>query len=213
MCLRPQCLWLPNLVWCGYTTRSYLHKVKRHFDHAILQDHVKYWVCFISTAITTKACKFGKGDLLWEVSTHKVKQPFEWTRGHVMSSDKWSTYLHYHNAYGYQTWQGGYIQWEASFKPTRPINHMILWFWFSLRLFVSSVTQMPASSAIVQRVDYCARSNPRDLMFNIFAEKWKLSYVYVFRNHVFLWFKFQVVIKDYFWHFKERYKKRTIQEK
>ena len=148
-----------------------LRKVKKPFDHAILQGHVKYWICYISTVIRTKACKFGRGDLLWDVSTHKVKQPFEWTHGYVMSSDKWSTYLQYHNAYGYQTWQGGYIQWEASFKPTRPINHMILWFWFSLRWFVSSVTQMPASSAIVQRVGYCARSNTRDLMFNIFAEQ------------------------------------------
>ena len=33
-----------------------------------------------------------------------------WTRSHVRSRDKLKTfYLHYHNNYGYQTWQGGYI--------------------------------------------------------------------------------------------------------
>ena len=41
-----------------------LRKVKKPFDHAILQGHVKYWICYISTVIRTKACKFGRGDLL-----------------------------------------------------------------------------------------------------------------------------------------------------
>ena len=33
-----------------------------------------------------------------------------WTRGNMRSSDKLKMlYLHYHNTYGYQTWQGGYL--------------------------------------------------------------------------------------------------------
>ena len=43
-----------------------------------------------------------------------------WTSSHVRSSDELKTYLHYHHAYGHQTWQGGWLRtmrlqrlWEA----------------------------------------------------------------------------------------------------
>ena len=49
------------------------------------------------------------GDLLQEASTNKVTQPFKC--GHVRSQDKLKTlYLHCHNAYGHQNWQGSYTQ-------------------------------------------------------------------------------------------------------
>ena len=46
-----------------------------------------------------------------------------WTRGHVRSRDKSKIfYVHYHNTYGHQTWQGGCIQWGASIhKVTKTI--------------------------------------------------------------------------------------------
>ena len=35
-------------------------------------------------------------------------------------------YLHYHNGYSYQTWLGGYIQWEASFhKVIESLDRMV----------------------------------------------------------------------------------------
>ena len=37
-------------------------------------------------------------------------------------------YLHYHIAYGYQTWQGGSMQWGAlTHKFTLSFNHVVLW--------------------------------------------------------------------------------------
>ena len=61
-----------------------------------------------------------------------------WTRGHVRSGDKLKTfYLHYHNTYGYQTWQGGYIQWKAFFYKafymtlqSRGLVNLIYLIWF-----------------------------------------------------------------------------------
>ena len=46
-------------------------------------------------------------------------------RGHVRSRDKLKIfYLHYHNTYGYQTQQDGYIQLGASFhKVTSLLSH------------------------------------------------------------------------------------------
>ena len=36
-------------------------------------------------------------------------------------------YVRYHNAYGYQTWQGGDIKQGASFyKVTRPLDYIVL---------------------------------------------------------------------------------------
>ena len=36
-------------------------------------------------------------------------------------------YLHYHNDYGYQIWQGGYMQWRASFdKATKSLEQVVL---------------------------------------------------------------------------------------
>ena len=36
------------------------------------------------------------------------------------------TYLHYHNAYNYQTWQDGHLPWEApTHKVTRIFDHVV----------------------------------------------------------------------------------------
>ena len=48
-------------------------------------------------------------------------------------------YLHCYDAYDYQIWQNGYIQWQASFhKVRRPFYHMFLWFWFSFTWLIAS---------------------------------------------------------------------------
>ena len=52
-------------------------------------------------------------------------QPFEnvVTWGHMIN-DK---HLHYLNAYGHQSWQGGYIQWGACFyRVTRHFHEVVL---------------------------------------------------------------------------------------
>ena len=47
-----------------------------------------------------------------------------WTRDHVGSRDKLKTfYIHYHNTYGHQTWQGGCAQWGVS------IHKVIMTLW------------------------------------------------------------------------------------
>ena len=46
---------------------------------------------------------------------------------HASSLDELKIYLHYDNAYDDETWQDGYIQWEAFFhKVTRSFVNVVL---------------------------------------------------------------------------------------
>ena len=51
-----------------------------------------------------------------------------WSRGLARSRDKLNMLiLHYHNDYGYKTWQGGSIQWRTSFnKDKKFTDHVVL---------------------------------------------------------------------------------------
>ena len=62
------------------------------------------------------------------VTYYKKMQPIKYHNPlNTRSHDKLKTfYLYHHNAYGYQTWQSGYIQLGASFhKVTCPFYHVV----------------------------------------------------------------------------------------
>ena len=55
-----QCLWLSLLSGWDIQWGVSFHKVTRSFDHVVLQDHVKYFNCCISTTIRLMTTKLGK---------------------------------------------------------------------------------------------------------------------------------------------------------
>ena len=121
------CLWLSILaedIQCGVP----FHEVTGSFDHVVLQIHVKYFRCCITTAIRTLL-----NLTRWRL-TIRIFNPLShitlWRSGHVKSRNKLKTfYLYYHDTYGPQTWQGGYMQWGVSFHSVSwPFDHVVWWF-------------------------------------------------------------------------------------
>ena len=85
-------------------------KVTISFDCMVLQCHVNYFSCCITTTTRPITTKLGRMltyyKKLQSIKSHSLLKT--WSRE---SHDKLkSFYLHYHNTYGYQTWEGGYIQ-------------------------------------------------------------------------------------------------------
>ena len=83
----------------------------------VLQGHVTYF----STCITKPmATKLGKVVTYLKIFNPLIHTTIS-TRGHVRSRDRLKKiYLHYHNTYGYQTWEDGYIQEGVSFDKVTP---------------------------------------------------------------------------------------------
>ena len=63
---------------------------------------------------------------LYFTSIHKVTWPQK-KRCPAKSRGKLKSYIHYDNVWGYKTWQGGDIHWEAFFnKITQTLDHVVL---------------------------------------------------------------------------------------
>ena len=79
------------------------HKITRSFDHVVLQGHVKYQICYISTTATPMTTKLGKV-LTWyeKLSSITFCNPLNTWRS---SGKLRALYLIYHNDNGHQTWQ------------------------------------------------------------------------------------------------------------
>ena len=93
-----------NLSRLGIQWRFPFHKVTRAFDHVVLQVHVKYFSCFITTVTRTMATKLVKWYLALR-NFNPLSHTSLWTCGHVRLLNKLKTiYLYYYNTYGHQTW-------------------------------------------------------------------------------------------------------------
>ena len=74
-----------------------------------------------------KATKPGR-IVMYNEELHPQSQNVFWSRGFTRSRQKLNMlYLDYHGDNGYQTWQGGSMQWRASFNEvTKSLDHVIL---------------------------------------------------------------------------------------
>ena len=90
-------------------------------------------------------------------SFNPLSRKILWTCGHVKLRDKLKTfYLHYHNTFGHQTWQGGYLQGEASFHKSN--NTLITCssnfdFSYTICRFRAQMPMSSPTSCLLNRVD------------------------------------------------------------
>ena len=82
------------------------HKVTWPFDYVILRNHMTNWNRYISTTTTPIATKLGRV-VTYVKGILPKKSHCSWVTYFCEITWQFKTYLHYHNAYNHQTWQGG----------------------------------------------------------------------------------------------------------
>ena len=99
------------------------------------------------------------------------------------SRDKLKTlYIQYHNAYGHQAWQGGYIQWGASFhKVKRPFDHVALQGLMTDKIRYISTTKMTVAMKLGRVVTYKGELPPiksqDPLILRSYKVTWQIKYL------------------------------------